>query len=204
MWLFFSPLLCLFTKPYELTEQDLLFWAKILVCTDVAACLLEHTKKSLMLPWCFLYPSAGCREVERRDIQNICWWGFLHVLWGHLTMVGCALYMRRLCPHKAMVAIPINIIHQHQMQPSSTFAALFSPPLLHGRMSSSHMSSCSTSQNSAFARKSKHHPEYYCRRRVLVLCSTSIGIGGFSSDSWDRIPNVSSSKLPYFDWMQGF
>ncbi|CAK9875165.1 unnamed protein product [Sphagnum jensenii] len=53
-------------------------------------------------------------------------------------MAGCALYMRRLCPHKAMVAIPINITHQHQMQPSSTFAALFSPPLLHGRMSSSH------------------------------------------------------------------
>jgi hypothetical protein len=113
-------------------------------------------------------------------------------------MTGCALYMRRLCPHKAMVAIPTNIIHHHQMQPSSTIAALFSPPLLYGRMSSSHVSSCSTSQNSAFAGKSKHHPEYYCRRRVLVLCSTSIGIGGFSSDSWDRIPNVSSSKFPYF------
>jgi len=115
-------------------------------------------------------------------------------------MAGCALYMRRLCPHKAMAAIPINIIHQHQTQPSSTFAALFSPPLLHGRMSSSHVSSCSTSQNSAFAGKSKHHPEYYCRHRVLVLCSTSIGIGGFSSDSWDRIPNTSegnSNGIPF-------
>ncbi|CAM6023401.1 unnamed protein product [Sphagnum balticum] len=67
-------------------------------------------------------------------------------------------------------------------------------------MSSSHVSSCSTSQNSAFAGKSKHHPEYYCRRQVLVLCSTSIGIGGFSSDSLDRIPNtseVNSNGIPF-------
>lgn len=204
MW-FSSVLGCVFSQnPMSWQSRTCCFELKFLHALMLRlACW--NTRKFL---WCFLgassNPSAGCREVERRDIQNICWWGFLHVLWGHLTMAGCALYMRRLCPHKAMVAIPINIIHQHQTQPSSTFAALFSPPLLHGRMSSSHVSSCSTFQNSAFAGKSKHHPEYYCRHRVLVLCSTSIGIGGFSSDSWDRIPNVSSSKLPYFDWTQGF